>query len=365
LIGIYLLAHFMLSQEPLISATTRAQKPVTCFLTVSAAAMLCVAAGGLYLLVPVGSSATAHIPHFLMMTLGLLLAFHWALEMVAFIPTKIEVFKTFLRVTILGKTKDIRLVEIVSLTQREGLFRDGIVVRTSNRTYWFENLPHSFKIYDAIQDVAINSEDDKIRNARFIIKRDTGGISWNETIGKKSDAPPPLLSASNGFLRYVLTGPIFIYVLSLAMSLMLPWMATNVGGRPFLIDASSGVILIGLLCLLIFSIGYAIFLPEKVEVYHGRIVIGSETAETVLHKEDIASCALRWRFVTPHIRIRLHNSKVITLRGFAHPKAIVEAINWSEIVTTRQERADNLRTEDDEPETQVKGSRISLKKSDD
>jgi hypothetical protein len=357
--------NIMTQEEPVISSMTHAHKRISGILVVLAALTICVSTTLILIHAPPGRTPLVYAPDFLFMMLGIVLIVHWGTEVVGYQQTRIEVFQTFIRLTMSKRRTDLKLADIISITQREGFFRDEIILQTKKTSYWLENLDKSFRVYDAIQDVAINSDDDQIRHARFMVKRATGYVTWNESIGMKAEEKIPLLSAKSTFLRFTLSGPAATYVLSLAISLAMTWAVTNHTAWPFLFDLSAAGILLALVCLLILSAAYTFFVERTLKVYPDKVVITSVLDEMVIHHEDVQRCLIRRRFIVAFIRIEMKNGRTLNLRGFQHVKAIVDAINWSEDVTTREERSHAMRQEElkEIPAPQKKTAPISLKKS--
>jgi hypothetical protein len=356
----------MMQEEPVISAVTHAHKRISGILIVLIVLAMCVSTPLLFIYAPTGRPPFVDVPYFLMLMLGVVLVIHWGTEVIGYQQTQIEVFRTFIRLTMGMRHTDLKLADITSITQREGLFRDEIILQTQKTSFWLENLDKSFRVYDAIQDVAINSDDDQIRHARFMVKRSTGLITWNESIGMKGKEEIPLMAAKSTFLRFTLSSPATTYILSLALALAMIWAIANNTPWPFLFDLSAAGICVALVCFLILSAAYTFFVERTLNVYPDRIVVTSVLDELVVHKEDIQRCLIRRHFLLVFIFIQMKDGKIINLRGFQHANAIIDAINWSEDVTTREQRSLAVKQEGKEsPPPEQKPSAISLKKSDD
>ncbi len=332
----------MTQQEPIISSLTRVHKKFGISLILTTSVAMIIGAFALFAYAP-HEQTVGHIPYILALTVGIGVLMNLGLEVVGFMPTRIDVFSTFIRIAVSGRDTDVKLADIVSITQREGVFRDEIVIRTTDHTYWLGNLVQSFKVYDAIQDAAINSNDERIRNARFMVKRDAGGLTWSETIGGNPDGELPLLTARSSFFRFALSGPLLIYVGSFASFLVTIWGLATKTSWPFIFNWSTIIIMLAFLGLLVICAAYTFFIEEAISIFPDRAVITSALSQITVYKEDMARCSVRRWFIAPFIRIQLKDGKLINLRGFRHSKAIVDAINWS--VSTRQVRSDALKAE--------------------
>lgn len=352
--------------QAVITSRTRAFKKTTTVFVLGLGALSIAVAVAMFVYAPQGSTVQAQVPQFILLTIGLLFAVQWALELLACTSIQIEVFPTSLCFHQFNRKFEVQLSDVLSITQREGFFRDQIVIQCKTKTYWLENLDKGYRVYDAIIDIAVNSEDEKVRSARFIAERDVGGVAYNERVGSRSTAGEAKMTAESSFLRYVLSGPAAIYLVSACASAALTWLLYQQSPFPFFIDGAALSIMVCMALFFVFTAAYTFYEDEKLLVYPDRISIQRPSSELTIHKDDVRTSVVKRHFATRYVRLFLKNGSAIDLRGYSDSKAINDSIQWSDLLTSTQERVNAVKKETarNEMNKEIHGYAISLEKLD-
>lgn len=300
-----------------------------------------------------------HAAYVAALCMAAIILVYWVLEIITFVPIDIGVFENEIELRVAGATVAVRFQDIIKISQREGLIRDDITVHCQSRAYRLNNVPHGYRIVEAIMDNAISSSDERSRTARFVVQRELGGMSLSEGINMRARLGPPILDMSNGFLRHALSGQLKVLLPAVLVTFGLTWLAFHYQRFPAQGSLADVAIILILLVTVFLAPTYALFTQEHLYVFPEQVVVETATSQRSISRGDIGSCTLHRHFLVPFIRLRLTDGTTFELRGYANPASVKATIDFSKVIASRQEIAESLR----EAQNTAPGFSISLEKA--